>query len=86
MVCMRAMVLALAIAGCSHASVDSGGLHVHIEAGRSLATVLGLSFVAARIVDDAQTAPPAEMDPHRKVSEQDCTKPIDYSLGNIRCR
>jgi hypothetical protein len=28
----------------------------------------------------------AEMDPDRRVSEQDCTKPIDYSLGNIRCK
>jgi hypothetical protein len=27
-----------------------------------------------------------EMAPDRKVSEQDCTKPLDYSLGNIRCQ
>ena len=30
--------------------------------------------------------PPPPLDPTRKVSEQDCTKPLDLSLGNIRCR
>jgi hypothetical protein len=32
-----------------------------------------------------QPSPP-EMVPDRKVSEQDCSKPVDYSLGNIRCK
>jgi hypothetical protein len=27
-----------------------------------------------------------ELDPGRKVSEQDCTKPLDLSQGNIRCK
>jgi hypothetical protein len=27
-----------------------------------------------------------ELDPDRKISEQDCTRPVDYSLGNIRCK
>jgi len=30
--------------------------------------------------------PVPELDPNRKVSEQDCSKPLDLSLGNIRCR
>lgn len=30
--------------------------------------------------------PPPEMAAERKVSEQDCTQPVDYSLGNIRCK
>jgi hypothetical protein len=30
--------------------------------------------------------PVPELDPDRKVSEQDCTKPLDLSQGNIRCR
>ena len=29
---------------------------------------------------------PPPLDPSRKVSEQDCTKPLDLSLGNIRCK
>ena len=27
-----------------------------------------------------------ELDPGRKISEQDCTKPLDLSQGNIRCK
>jgi hypothetical protein len=33
-----------------------------------------------------RTPEPAPMAADRKVSEQDCTKPIDYTLGNIRCK
>jgi hypothetical protein len=27
-----------------------------------------------------------EPDPRRRVSEQDCTRPVDPTLGNLRCR
>jgi hypothetical protein len=30
--------------------------------------------------------PPAPMDPNRKVNEVDCSQPVDYSLGNIKCK
>jgi len=92
---MRWIILLTLLAGCTSTRVDiggpHGGVHAHIESGRSLATLLGLSIVAAGIVETeraryAEPAGPAEMDPHRRVSEQDCTKPIDYSLGNIRCK
>ena len=33
---------------------------------------------------DPRRAPP--LDPERKVSEQDCTKPLDLSAGNLRCK
>ena len=33
---------------------------------------------------DPRRAPPMAAD--RKVNEVDCTQPIDYSLGNIRCK
>jgi hypothetical protein len=34
-----------------------------------------------------ESGPPApELDPNRTVTEQDCTKPIDMSAGNIRCK
>jgi len=29
---------------------------------------------------------PPEMQPDRSISEQDCTKPIDFSAGNLRCK
>jgi hypothetical protein len=33
---------------------------------------------------DPRKAPP--LDPSRKVSEQDCSKPIDLTAGNLKCR
>ena len=44
----------------------------------------GLAFGERDYAFSSRRAP--EMDPNRKVSEQDCTKPLDYSLGNIRCK
>lgn len=34
--------------------------------------------------EDPRRAPP--LDPDRKVSEQDCTKPVDLSIGNLKCK
>jgi len=33
-----------------------------------------------------QPAVVRELDPKRKVTDQDCTKPFDPTLGNVRCR
>jgi hypothetical protein len=35
---------------------------------------------------DGEPRRPPPMAPDRKVNEVDCTQPIDYSLGNIRCK
>lgn len=83
-------VLVLLLAGCSaHSQVRSGsadsGVFVQIDAGRSLAAVLAVSAVAAGFYSDPPRQAP-ELDPDRRVSEQDCSKPVDYTLGNIRCK
>jgi hypothetical protein len=38
----------------------------------------------SRTFTGSRTAPP--LDQERKVNEQDCSKPIDLSTGNLRCR
>ena len=82
---MKAAVLFCALlAGCS--------VHVHGEGGgRTLAVLLGLSILAGGAFEAeraghevANAAPP--LAPQRRVSEQDCTRPIDHSLGNLRCK
>lgn len=80
--------------GCSaHTQVRSGspdaGVFVQVEGGRSLAALFGLSILAASVYDAEWGSPPRpapELDPTRRVSEQDCSKPIDHTLGNIRCK
>jgi len=100
---MKGPLLAvLLLAGCSshtawHASVGQPhpNAQVQINGGAALATVVGISILAAGVYDherggagfatgDQRRVP--EMAPDRKVSEQDCTKPLDYTLGNIRCK
>jgi hypothetical protein len=92
----------LLAAGCSshtawHASV--GQPHPNPQAqlnGAAAVAFIGLAVIASGApYDDARATPftglgeqrrPPEMAPDRKVSEQDCTKPLDYTLGNIRCK
>lgn len=98
----RALLGLLLVSGCSshtawHASV--GQPHPNPQAqlsGAAAVAFIGLAVIAGGATyDDARATPltglgearrPPEMAPDRKVSEQDCTKPLDYTLGNIRCK
>ena len=75
---------------------------VSVRSSGSVAAVVIAGMFIASAVEDARNprpfpsfsefsdwfrgTPKAELDPDRKVSEQDCTRPLDYSLGNIRCK
>jgi hypothetical protein len=69
-------------------------VHVHAHSSSDLATLFGLTIFAAAAYEAARGGlgyaddgrHPPEMAPDRRISEQDCTKPLDYSLGNIRCK
>jgi hypothetical protein len=92
--------LVFLLAGCAGHTQSSvgfgsvsthGSVHAHLSGGSGLAAVLAASILAAGVIEYEReraelTAPSAAMDTGRRVSEQDCTKPIDYSLGNIRCK
>jgi hypothetical protein len=98
---VKGLIALLALlAGCSNSAwqLSAGTPHVHsnvqVHANSSLAAALGLSVLAAGAYEASRsglffandTSRPPEMDPNRKISEQDCSKPLDYSLGNIRCK
>jgi hypothetical protein len=92
----------LLLAGCSsHTAwqLSAGTPHpnsqVQVHTGSDLAALLGLAVITAGAYEAARgdlgyaggsTRHSPEMAPDRRVSEQDCTKPLDYSLGNIRCK
>lgn len=86
------LLLALA-AGCAHSTVNAGssgtGASVSLHAsGHGLAALVaaGVLFIAVRSEESgAQPYPPA-MDPGRRINAQDCTRPIDESAGNLKCR
>ncbi len=52
---------------------------------KNIAVVLLLAF-AAGCATAPEGAKPPPMDPKRKVSEEDCTKPFDTEGGNLLCR
>jgi hypothetical protein len=81
-------------------TVTSGQAGVHIQSSAVAAVVITGMFMAAAI-DDAREqrpfpsfsvlsdwfrgTPAPQLDPERRVSEQDCSKPIELS-GNLKCR
>ncbi|HEU4353068.1 MAG TPA: hypothetical protein VFR66_14465 [Burkholderiales bacterium] len=71
---------------------SAGSVHVHTSSGFATAvgvTVLFLGayeFVQGGVPYASPDRRPPEMAPDRRVSEQDCTKPLDLTLGNIRCK
>jgi len=90
------------LAGCSNTAWQaSAGLpppsapaHAHVHGGYGFATAVGLAVLAVGTYElsrdgfeygaGAQRVP--EMAPDRRIAEQDCTKPLDFTLGNIRCK
>jgi hypothetical protein len=54
-----------------------------------LASVASWGLVQTNTSDPGyttSTSNPPPMDPNRKISEQDCTKPIVFDGGNLRCK
>ena len=91
---MRALLLAISVFFlCSAEAVTGGGKggrpavgasgdsgHGSVGAGGG-----GSSSTTGRTTyRDPRQAPPLEE--NRKVSEQDCSRPVDLSAGNLRCK
>jgi hypothetical protein len=93
------IVLIALLGGCSNTAwqLSAGqpppvNSQVHVHASSGLAAALGIAILAGSAYEVARSgfgfssnAVP-EMAPDRKISEQDCSKPLDYTLGNIRCK
>lgn len=84
----------------SSGSVAGGKASVHVESRSLAAVVIAGMFLAAAIEDAREPrpfpsfstfsdwfrgTPKAELDPQRRVSEQDCGRPVELS-GNLKCR
>ena len=96
------VLAAALLAGCSNTAWQvSAGVpppvapaSVAVESAAGLATVMGVALFAGAVYElstngfdyGPTSRKPPEMDPDRKVSEQDCTKPLDFTRGNIRCK
>jgi hypothetical protein len=82
---MRAFALCLLLVLCGPSLGKTGGKG---NGSPSVAVQMqakgGGGSASLRALRDPRAAPP--MDPTRKVSEQDCSKPVDLSVGNLKCK
>ena len=98
---MRAFLLSfLLLAGCSSNTAWKASFgqpqpdaNVQVHSSSDLAAAFGLVLIAGGLYAAYSeeggfwySRRPPEMAPDRKVSEQDCTKPLDLTQGNIRCK
>jgi hypothetical protein len=83
-------------------SVRSGQVGVHVHSSALAAVIISGMFIAAAVeevrnprpfpgfstfTDWFRGTPPAPaLDSERRVSEQDCSRPVDDAQGNIRCK
>ncbi|TAK46214.1 MAG: hypothetical protein EPO29_00325 [Betaproteobacteria bacterium] len=69
-------------------AAPGGSASIGIRAGPAAGALVGLGFVAALISgqDEHRIDATTELDPTRRVAEQDCNKPIEDPAANLRCR
>jgi hypothetical protein len=86
---MRFFILLFLLIATSGFAKDGGGTGTHGIARGSVASDGGTRAGGGGSTMRGglgERKPPAPLDPSRKVSEQDCSKPIDPQAGNLRCK
>ena len=84
---MKITVVLLLLAFAIPVQAATGGKGKGFAAAPSPAhtsTGTGHGSSTLRTMRDPRRAP--ELDPGRKINEQDCSKPIDFGAGNLRCK
>ena len=88
-----AALLALPLGGCyANYAVQGSAAEVSLSGSAgALSTLLIVGVMVAAGIRYYQHGPdgqlwPLELDPSRKVSEQDCSRPLNRDGGNLRCR
>jgi hypothetical protein len=81
-----AAVVAASAANAANVVVGPAGLWASVWlAGAAPSVLFGMVFAAVFVSEGLGYEPPVAMDPSRLVNEQDCTKPIDITKGNLKC-
>ena len=62
----------------------TGGLPSPAPTTTMQSTPTGHGGGTGRPLNDPRQVPP--LDPKREVNEQDCTKPVDLTRGNLKCK
>ena len=92
-----AVALAVLLSGCGgHANVQanssngSAGGSVNIPGRSTVGTLFSIVFLGGVSYESERGAPRSahvpDLDPSRRVVERDCTKPIEDTSANLKCR
>ena len=84
---LLALLFIPAVAIGAPASVSggkSGGLLSSTSTTTHQTTQTGHGGGSSKPREDPRSPP--ELDPKREVTEQDCTKPVDLTRGNLKCK
>ncbi len=65
-------------------SISSSSVNARIGDASALGAVVGVAVLGV-LLGGEQSGPP-ELDASRTINEQDCTKPVEDSGANLRCR
>ena len=79
-----ALAVALVALGLGAAGAAGRGKVAAAPSVTHAASSVRIGGSSNRMAQDPRTAPP--LDPARRVNEQDCTKPVELSAGNLRCK
>ena len=93
---MRRFVIAFAVlaAGCaSQTRISAGGggaagvrVGVDVHSGSALGPIIAIGALGVMSAADSEPTSPPKLLEGRRVSEQDCTRPIEDPSANLRCR
>ncbi|HWA38184.1 MAG TPA: hypothetical protein VG873_10000 [Burkholderiales bacterium] len=78
---------------------QGGSVHARASGGAALLLLGAVAIAAGDFSEDRPSPDPrdlfspspsssraAPMAPDRRINEQDCTRPVDFTAGNLRCR
>ena len=85
---LSVFLIAFCIAGCGgNTNVQtSSGASASVQGQATLSSLFLIGILGAVLSGDAPVYPAPEMDPTRRVVEQDCRKPIEDWSANLMCR
>lgn len=79
----------LSSSGSPSTGVSTGG-SVHVQGHSTFGALLAIGILGGVSYESDREMPPSvrvpELDPSRRVVEQDCSKPIEDWSANLRCR
>ncbi len=84
--CQGSIATSCRIGAASLLTLLCSGCAIGVATSSGVATVVNAVFLIGVSSGSSYVGPLPELDPDRRVIEQDCSKPIEDSSANLKCR